>query len=102
MGSQRVEHNFVTERIETLEKDMATHSSMRAWRIPWTEEPGRLQSMGVVIWCLPTLRPGWCHPETVSAGWELQFNKAQDTVPHPYPTPKTDLKGRCRDLGSLF
>jgi len=30
----------------SLEKDMATHSSFLAWRIPWTEEPGRLQSMG--------------------------------------------------------
>ena len=30
-----------------LEKGMATHSSILAWRIPWTEEPGRLQSMGV-------------------------------------------------------
>ena len=29
-----------------LEKRMATHSSVLAWRIPWTEEPGRLQSMG--------------------------------------------------------
>ena len=29
-----------------LEKGMATHSSMLAWRIPWREEPGRLQSMG--------------------------------------------------------
>ena len=29
-----------------LEKDMATHSSILAWRIPCTEEPGRLQSMG--------------------------------------------------------
>ena len=27
-------------------KKMATHSSIGAWRIPWTEEPGRLQSMG--------------------------------------------------------
>ena len=30
----------------TLEKAMATHSSTLAWKIPWTEEPGRLQSMG--------------------------------------------------------
>ena len=30
----------------TLEKEMATHSSILAWRIPWTEEPGGLQSMG--------------------------------------------------------
>ena len=29
-----------------LEKEMATHSSILAWRIPWTEEPGRLQSTG--------------------------------------------------------
>ena len=29
-----------------LEKGMATHSSILAWRIPWTEQPGRLQSMG--------------------------------------------------------
>ena len=29
-----------------LEKEMATHSSIFAWRIPWTEEPGSLQSMG--------------------------------------------------------
>ena len=31
---------------DTLEKGMATHSSILAWRIPWTEEPGGLQSMG--------------------------------------------------------
>ena len=31
---------------DTLEKEMATHSSILAWRIPWTEEPGGLQSMG--------------------------------------------------------
>ena len=31
-----------------MEKGMATHSSILAWRIPWTEEPGRLQSMGLV------------------------------------------------------
>ena len=31
---------------DPLEKAMATHSSTLAWKIPWTEEPGRLQSMG--------------------------------------------------------
>ena len=31
---------------DPLEEGMATHSSIRAWRIPWTEDPGRLQSMG--------------------------------------------------------
>ena len=29
-----------------MEKEMATHSSIQAWRIPWTEEPGGLQSTG--------------------------------------------------------
>ena len=31
---------------DLLEKEMATHSSTVAWKIPWMEEPGRLQSMG--------------------------------------------------------
>ena len=31
---------------DLLEKEMATHSSVLAWKIPWTEEPGSLQSMG--------------------------------------------------------
>ena len=31
---------------DTLEKEMATYSHILAWRIPWTEEPGGLQSMG--------------------------------------------------------
>ena len=31
---------------DPLEKEMATHSSILAWEVPWTEEPGRLQSMG--------------------------------------------------------
>ena len=32
---------------DPLEEGMATHSSILAWRIPWTEEPGQLQSMGL-------------------------------------------------------
>ena len=34
-------------REDLLEKEMAPHSSTLAWKIPWTEEPGRLQSMGL-------------------------------------------------------
>ena len=33
-------------REDPLEKGMATHSIILAWKIPWTEEPGKLQSMG--------------------------------------------------------
>ena len=32
---------------DPLKKEMATHPSILAWEIPWTEEPGRLQSMGL-------------------------------------------------------
>ena len=31
---------------DTLEKEMVTHSSIVAWKIPWMEEPGKIQSMG--------------------------------------------------------
>ena len=34
-------------REDPLEKEMTIHSSILAWRIPWTEEPGGLQSMGL-------------------------------------------------------
>ena len=37
-----------TSHFHALEKEMATNSSALAWRVPWTEEPGRLQSMGVL------------------------------------------------------
>ena len=49
MGSLRVRQlsDFTfTFHFHALEKEMATHSSVLAWRIPWTEKPGRLQSMG--------------------------------------------------------
>ena len=38
--------NLLTTFIYNMEKGMATHSSILAWRIPWTEEPGGPQSMG--------------------------------------------------------
>ena len=37
---------FFNDIISPLEKEMATHSNILAWRIPWTEEPGELQSLG--------------------------------------------------------
>ena len=53
MGSQRVRHDWTTSlhslhSLHTilLQKEMATHSSVFAWRIPWTEEPGGPWSMG--------------------------------------------------------
>ena len=54
LGAQRVKHlpAMRETRVQSLgwedplEKDMAPHSSTLAWKIPWMEEPGRLQSMG--------------------------------------------------------
>ena len=71
MGSQRVGHDLMTEQQQVgdsqccvsfrctakgfgyvcacyTEKAMVPHSSTLAWKIPWTEEPGRLQSMGLL------------------------------------------------------
>ena len=41
---------WLLDQEDPLEKEMATHSSILAWRRPWTEEPGRLQPMGHNSW----------------------------------------------------
>ena len=48
MGALCVPHKdeFEVQSLPSSEKEMATHSSILAWRILWAEEPGRLQSMG--------------------------------------------------------
>ena len=47
-ASQETQESWVQSvgREDPLEKRIATHSSILAWKIPWTEEPGGLQSMG--------------------------------------------------------
>ena len=54
---------------DSLEKEMATHSSIFPWKIPWTEEPGGLQSME-----LQTFRPA--HTDTLSSheNWKYFIN----------------------------
>ena len=49
---------------DALEKEMATHSSTPAWKIPWMEEPGRLQSMG-----LQRVRHDWATSLTMIGTW---------------------------------
>ena len=51
---------------DPLEDSMATHSIILAWRIPWTEEPGRLQSMG-----LQRIGQDWVTKHTQAATWLL-------------------------------
>ena len=40
-------HEMQETQVRSLEKEMETHSSILAWKIPWTEETGGLQSMGL-------------------------------------------------------
>ena len=53
---------------DILEKGMTTHSSILAWRIPWTEEPGRLQSMGS-----QRVRRDWATNPFTFQGWQGNF-----------------------------
>ena len=53
------------DREDPLEKEMATHSCILAWKIPWTEEPGGLQSMGVI-----RVRHDWATDQTHRGNWE--------------------------------
>ena len=41
------DRSSIPSREDPLEEEVATHSSILAWKIPWTEEPGGLQSMGL-------------------------------------------------------
>jgi len=43
-----LENIYWHDLVKIMEKEMAPHSSTLAWKIPWTEEPGRLQSMGLL------------------------------------------------------
>ena len=81
-----------------LEKEMATHSSTLAWKIPWIEEPGRLQSMGLQRvrcdwatsvsfyssfwrrkwWPIPILLPGEYHGWGCLVGYSLWGRKESD------------------------
>ena len=69
---------------DPLEKGMATHSSILAWRIPWTEEPGRLQSMGSQRvghdWTVNThTRPLWVLEPKMNGPSQMSF-LAQDMM----------------------
>ena len=82
---------------DPLEKEMATHSSTLTWRIPWTEEPGRVQSMGykesdmtvqltfTFNWRrewqpTPVFLPGKSHRQRGLAGYSLGGQKELDTT----------------------
>ena len=70
-------------REDPLEKKMSTHSSILAWRIPWTEEPGGLQSMGlqrVGHNCVSKLHFHFLIPRTLQSSHVMvRLGKAIDT-----------------------
>ena len=47
MQATQEKHVHSLSREDPLEKEMATHSSVLVWKIPWTEEPGGLEPMGL-------------------------------------------------------
>ena len=72
---------------DPLEKEMAIHSSPIAWRIPWTEEPGALQSVG-------SQRVGHNWATSCSRLWEII-----DNISRPQ---STDITRGCSSLGRIF
>ena len=71
-------------REEALEKGMATHSSIIAWRIPWAEEPGRLCPWGLFIYlfifeCLLHAQP--CAKCSV---YSIPFNPLEVSITNPF------------------
>ena len=95
------------DRADPLEKEMATHSSILAWKIPWTEEPGRLQSMGPQRvrhnWATSLTHKNW---QLHTLGLLFSHSVMSDTFrPHelqharlPYPSPSP---GACSNLHPL-
>ena len=90
-------------RENPLEKEMATHSSILAWRIPWTEEPGGLQSTG-------SQRVGhnWAtslslsfFPLTSSIGITSEKAMAPHSSTLAWKIPWTEETGRLQSMGSL-
>ena len=62
-GSPAGDAGLIPGQEDPLGKEMATHFSILAWRIPWTEEPGGLQSMG--------LQKSWTQPEQLTLSLEV-------------------------------
>ena len=56
---------------DSLEKEMATHSSILAWKIPWTEEPGGLQSKGS-----QRVRHDWAHTHILNDSYQFKLETA--------------------------
>ena len=72
------------DREDPLEKEMAAHSSTLAWRIPWTEEPGGLQSTGSQV-------HGVANSRTRLSDFTFTFTLSTDSQEHPAVLIKASL-----------
>ena len=86
---------------------MATHPSILAWRIPQTEEPGRLQSMGLQEYCFPCGSVGkesTCNAGDLGSIPELKDRLEKGMATHSsilaWRIPQTEEPGRLQPMGS--
>ena len=95
---------------DPLEKEMATHCNTLAWKIPWTEEPGRLQSMGLQRvrhdWATSLSLPWWYHPSWDKDAKTDYFLSNETVHPSQIYTPpllplrvKERMEKRLREWG---
>ena len=82
---------------------MAAHSSILAWRIPWTEEPGRLQSMG-----LQKVRHNWndwaqhkIYFSVLNSSWDQYFS-FQNLKPSSFPLQRPSINWVCASFPGAF
>ena len=96
-------------REDLLEKEMATHSSILAWKIPWMEEPGRLQSMGLQKgghdWATSLSLSIWMWKLDIKENW-VPKNVQSTTQLHSSHTlawkiPWTEEPARLQSMGPL-
>ena len=71
---------------DPLEKEMTTHSSILAWKIPWTEEPGGLQAMGVT--------------KELDMTWQLNNNRLTNNITRITAVSISKQKQEITDLDS--
>ena len=84
---------------DPLEEDIATHSSILAWEIPWTEEPGGLQSMGS-----QRLRHNWAteHYLPTFSAWEALTHFSASFFPDSFPDSFLTFSCQSRKPSSRF
>ena len=89
----KVSRKFHRFYADTAEKAMAPHSSTLAWKIPWTKEPGRLQSMG--SW---RVRHNWA--TSLSLFTFMHWRKKRQPIPVFLPGESQDGGGLVASMGS--